>query len=402
MAATVQRKYTKHPLLASLFLFVVPCAFAQDPYPALHRLESFDFKNRLLTKADLDRLNKEDNPMGDDEVASIVLLRGVVFGKHGRIFHEPKIQDFLKKRPWYRPDPKFSNAELNDTERKNIDLIREAESHNHWRIQPGDLRFWQTKRFDKKLSADQGYSIADLRIMQAEIEAIHGRTFPGEPLLQKYFDERYWYKPDPSYRASSLSKIERENLAALKTVEQKIRGTTFVPADVMTYADKPIPEKALHNLSLYELRVTRNAIYAMRGRRFKTPWLREYFANVEWYSPLPEGQNEKLTATDSENLKTIVKLEQRLHDDLTQKPIPHQRLTGLFVEDLRKLANEIPARHGKVFADRALRNYFSSLPWYKPNPRFTLKSLSKQEKENYEFLLLAAKNTTKQFAMEEG
>jgi hypothetical protein len=382
-------------------LFVVPGVYAQDPYRALKRLENFDFAHQRLSAAALDRLQKEDGAMGEDEQASIVLLRGVVFAKHGRIFHEPLIQAYMAKRPWYHPDPHFSNASLNDTERKNIDLIREWESRGHWRVEPGDLRFWRTREI-KKPAAEEAYTISEIRIMRAEIEAIHGRTFPGEPLLQKYFDERYWYKPDPTYRASVLSKIERQNLRTLTLYEQKIRGTSFSPFDVILYADKPIPAKAIEGLSLYELRLTRNAIYAARGRRFKTPWLKEYFANVEWYSPLPEGQTEHLAGADETNLAAIVAQEKRLHEELTLKPIPHQRLTGLFVEDLRKLANEIPARHGKVFTDRAMRNYFSSLPWYKPDPKFSLKRLTKTERQNYEFLLQAAKDTTTQFNMEEG
>ena len=370
-----------------------------DRYAAVTPYEKFNFNRELLTKGRLAALKKADSQY-DDGTTSAAILRGIIFGKHGRIFVEKNIQEYLEGRPWYRPNPKFSNAVLTDMERKNLDIVRGAEAASHGSVLPGDLRFWMTKPL--KVSEDLGYSISDIRIMEAEVEAIHGRTFPSEPLLQKYFDERYWYKRDPNYKFTMLSKREKDNLSLLSKLEKKVRGTKFFPQDVILYADKPIPASLLKPLDLYDLRLTRNAIYAARGRRFKTPWINEFFANTEWYSPLPEGQTEKLTAMDQQNLATVVKIEQGLHDELSEKPVPHDRLTGLFVEDLRKLANEIPARHGEVFKDRAMQGYFASLPWYKPDPSFSLKKLSKIERKNYEFLLDAAKKTTTQFNMEEG
>jgi hypothetical protein len=54
----------------------------------------------------------------------------------------------------------------------------------------------------------------------------------------------------------------------------------------------------------------------------------------------------------------------------------------LFVEDVRKMRDEIYARHGKVFKDPWTQKYFASLDWYKPDPKYSDASLSAIEKQN--------------------
>src|SRR5689334_12631557 len=67
---------------------------------------TLNFSKTKLTKQKIAKLKEDEN--ADD----FALLRGVVFGKHGRVFKERSIQDYLDKQPWYKPDPKFSNAVL--------------------------------------------------------------------------------------------------------------------------------------------------------------------------------------------------------------------------------------------------------------------------------------------------
>ena len=41
-------------------------------------------------------------------------------------------------------------------------------------------------------------------------------------------------------------------------------------------------------------------------------------------------------------------------------------LEGLSADELRLARNELYARHGRIFQDEGLRNYFNSLDWYEP------------------------------------
>src|SRR5258708_17440551 len=87
---------------------------AQDDYPSMKKWESFDFASKSITTADMNRL----------EIDDLKLLRGVVFGKHGRVFKDPDIRRFLESRSCFKADPNFQNSAFNNTERRNLDVIR--------------------------------------------------------------------------------------------------------------------------------------------------------------------------------------------------------------------------------------------------------------------------------------
>ena len=68
--------------------------------------QKIDFKKKKLTKLQLSKLDKDD--LKDYGVVSeLELLRGVVFGKNGRVFKERPIQDYLEKQAWYKPKERF-------------------------------------------------------------------------------------------------------------------------------------------------------------------------------------------------------------------------------------------------------------------------------------------------------
>ncbi|HRH46731.1 MAG TPA: YARHG domain-containing protein, partial [Pyrinomonadaceae bacterium] len=192
-------------LLLGILLIFNSVLFAQDNVKKYH---NFDFSKKLITKAELNKFRFEEGEV--EPINELALLRGVVFGKHGRIFVEKSVQNYLEKQSWYKPNPKFSNSVLTQIERQNLDLIRLKEAELHYSVEPGDLRYWK----DKEIPEDKIYtnSAADWSVLIAEFEAIHGKTFPDQEWLQKYFDERYWYKRNPNYTPTMLSANERKNL----------------------------------------------------------------------------------------------------------------------------------------------------------------------------------------------
>ena len=66
----------------------------------------------------------------------------------------------------------------------------------------------------------------------------------------------------------------------------------------------------------------------------------------------------------------------------------------MFLEDARKLRNEIYARHGKVFKDRWLQGYFKSFDWYKANPNYSDAVLTAVEKQNIAAIAAYEKKAT--------
>jgi hypothetical protein len=345
-----------------------PC-MAQKP-DALTRWENFDFAHHRMTADDLKDLS----------LLQLKYMRGIVFGKHGRVFDEPAIQAWLKTRPWYHPDPKYRVTVLNDNERADMDAIKEAEFHKHTYVEPGDLKFYRTKALTP--SELGSHSAIEWMIMRAEIEAIHGKPFPNQPWLQSFFAERYWYHPDPKYKPSVLTEIDRKNLATIATAQKEQRKVALAPGDMALFQETPITAGLLRGLSLQELRVLRNEVYARRGKRFRTEWLQDLFEEEEWYHPRKDFDEPTLSRIEKQNVETIVAAETRLHESLNTKPLAANTLQNMGLEDAVKLREEIYARHGKIFKDRWTDGYFRSFKWYKPDPNFAPSSLSALEKRN--------------------
>jgi hypothetical protein len=354
-------------ILLAVFLIASFSVQAQD---SMQRWQSFDFANAVLKPADIGKVPLED----------LKLMRGIVFGRHGRIFKDAEIRTFLEAQDWYKANPDFKNSMLNATESNNLDLIRVAEASKHDMVQPGDLRFWVTRTLTpKKLGLHSG---AEWRVLRAEVEAIHGKRF-GEAWLQQYFDERYWYKPVDNFDAKSLSAIEQKNLATIAAAQKKSRKVALAPGDMELFENKLIAAPMLRGLSLNELRLLRNEIYARHGRQFQAQWLSQYFYSQPWYQPDDNFKDEQVTGTDKANVETIVAYEKKIHDELASKPITRSLLEGLFIEDAVKMRQEIYARRGKVFTKEPwFQTYFESFAWYKADPQYNDAKLSELEKRN--------------------
>lgn len=384
----------KYPPMISRILYVLlallisstPLA-AQD---SMQRWQTFDFKKTALKQAEVSAVPLED----------LKLLRGIVFGRHGRVFKDAEIRIYLESQDWYKPNPDFKNSMLNNTERRNLDMIRIAEASKHATVQPGDMRYWQTRPLTaRKLGVHSG---AEWLVLRSEIEAIHGKRF-NEPWLQQYFDERYWYKAADNYDPKKLSAIELKNLNTIALAQKKSRRVALAPGDMELFEDKLISPQMLNGLNLHELRLLRNEVYARHGRQFQAPWLSQYFYAQPWYQPNENFKDEDLSGKDKINVETIVAYENKIHDDLSRKPITRSLLQGLFIEDAGKMRQEIYARRGKVFTKEPwFQTYFESFPWYKANPEFTDAQLTEVEKRNVATIVAYEKKAVSAWSVIEG
>ena len=364
--------YGLRRLTAALALVLLAAAVcpAQSDEEGFKKLEAIDYSKQAVTREEVASL----------ELWDLRLLRGVVFGRHGRVFKDRDIQNYLKEQKWYKPDPAFTNASLNQTERANLDLIRELEAEKHDVIEPGDLRWWQTRPMTEENLGT--HSSAEWHILRAEVEAVRGKRFDDEPWLQQYFEDRYWYRADPGYDARALTKTERGNLSAIDAAQRKQSRAAVSPGDMEHFENRLVTEALLKGLSLHELRLLRNEVYARRGRAFRTEWLSQYFYSQPWYDPREDFTEPELSDTEKKNIETIVAYERKVKDSLSTTPIGAGLLEGMFLEDARKLRNEIYARHGKVFKDKWLQKYFASFDWYRPNQRYTDATLTAVERQN--------------------
>src|SRR5678815_119863 len=219
-------------LLAILALLSIN-AFAQNP---MDPLKDLDFSKSSLKQVQIQKL----------EMYELKLLRGIIFGRHGRVFKDSEIKSYLDEQPWYKANPDFKNSMLNDMERRNLDLIRIAEASKHDFIQPGDMRYWRDRQIAvRKIGKHSG---AEWKVLVAEVEAIHGKRFDDDPWLQQYFEERYWYFPSDKYDSKKLSAIERKNLEILGGAQKRQRNVAILPGDMEFFENKLISERMLNGL----------------------------------------------------------------------------------------------------------------------------------------------------------
>lgn len=77
--------------------------------------------------------------------------------------------------------------------------------------------------------------------------------------------------------------------------------------------NEPLNDYALALLTVTELRLLRNTVYARYGYIFKNDELAEYFKSFSWYSPRYSNVDDKLTDIDKQNLD-LIKLYENMSD----------------------------------------------------------------------------------------
>jgi hypothetical protein len=348
--------------------------------------EQFDYAANTITPAALDPL----------PLVEVQRIRGIIFGKHGRVFQDTTLQQWLAARSWYHPDSSFTNARLTQGERENLEIVREAEAKKHPQIESGDMRFYQNRVITTAMLGD--HTAQDWEVLEAEVLANHGFVFETENDienedrnlqpndLQRYFDERYWYRRRPEFKATELSAIERQNLDTIAVAVTRQNKRTLSPGMMNLFQATPLTEEMLSYLTLADLRLLRNEIYARHGRPFQTAWLARVFRQYPWYAPRSDYTDAELSAVERANIALIAKREEQLHESLSTKLLHSYDVRGLRPDDARRLRNEIYARHGRRFSDPMLQRYFASFSWYKPNDGFRESQLNDTERKNAELI----------------
>jgi len=353
---------------------------------AVKALETFAFDSNRVDSAAIYALSLDE----------LRLLRGLVFGRHGRQFADDAfIMAYLQSQPWYKPDSAFTNAALNETERDNLDVIRGEEASRHDRIMPGDLRYYRGRPVT---SAMLGHHTHDeWRLLSSEVLAINGHEFNDWPAydpdwedkpdstkaLQYYYNNRYWYRPVGSLKLAELPPEDRAMLDSIEVSRIRDLGSTVGVGAMRLFQATPLTEKNLEHTDIIDLRLMRNEIFALRGRKILTPWIRREL-EVRGYQPSGTFTDADLTDIDRQNLALIRRFEEQRHAELSTKEITPQNFARVPVTWVRLLRDEIYARHGRVFKNKASQAYFAAMPWYKPNPAFSESMLTQLEKTNAE------------------
>lgn len=214
-----------------------------------------------------------------------------------------------------------------------------------------------------------------------------------------------------------------------------------LPVDIDYYSTTPYDRAALRDMTLYELALRRNTIYARVGNPFAKKWLDDYFRAQPWYKPAAVADVTRLSEVDRENVARIGEVEASFDKDelvdrldlllakqevLGRENLPppdrieidllsaalgeyagdpsvplHERnpledpnaldrelhdsqLRNLSRRDLRILRNTIFARHGRPFTTESMKSYFAQKAWYAEDPKYSDARLTAVDRENIE------------------
>ena len=200
------------------------------------------------------------------------------------------------------------------------------------------------------------------------------------------------------------------------------------------YYDRKLTAEELRTRSLRELSLMRNTIFARGGNKFRKKWLSDYFSAQPWYKPSDKLDKSKISKADWDNVRLIAEVERSFtKDELNARKtnlltaigdgepnveqsielallsrragkwlgkktktklspledpsrldeiLTVEELQDMSRKDLRLVRNTIYARHGYEFKSPILEDYFMFMDWYKPDPKFTEKMLSKVDWKN--------------------
>ena len=203
-----------------------------------------------------------------------------------------------------------------------------------------------------------GKTLRELAIMRNTIYARYGWDGFRKQWLHDYFHAQKWFKPNPDFGYKLISKADRENAHIIGSKEasfneeslrdrqeeiysrHKVAGHDtsekgFTPDERIELGligralggfatddesrdraeqslDHLLPLGDLRKLSLRDLRLLRNSIYARRGRPFKSPIVHEHFRGMKWYQENSSYTDMLLSETDRRNVRLIRSVEEEL------------------------------------------------------------------------------------------
>jgi len=173
-------------------------------------------------------------------------------------------------------------------------------------------------------SADElyDYGLEQLYLARNEIFARHGYDF-SSAFLREYFGSLSWYQRRPGFKDPPLSAIEKANVATILAVEKEAggpylggkavlpgEGGAVEPPDIFPYSsEQTLSRSVVQTLTLPELSIARNEIFARHGFPFSSKALKDYFGRKSWYVRDESATDPDFNTVEKHNLWLIEKIE---------------------------------------------------------------------------------------------
>jgi hypothetical protein len=261
--------------------------------------------------------------LDNKSLRELAILRNTIYARYGWDgFRKPWLREHFHAQPWFKPNPKFSYKLLTDADKKNAHFIAVKE---------------------------QSFTEPQLRAMRDEIFARRGKVWNDKPEWKlksgktvrscskpkdadpdEYVDVEAsndcrfaamkWYRPNPKFTVAELTAEDKIELGLLARAmgEFALDNETREKSESGSL-DRLLKIDELRQLSLRDLRLLRNTIYARRGRPFKSQILQQHFNSMSWYTINPDYSDRLLSANDQRNIALIRSVENEFGGPLSDE-----------------------------------------------------------------------------------
>ena len=282
----------------------------------------------------------KDDLLKKKSFRELSILRNTVFARYGWDgYRKAWLRDYFHSQRWFTPDKRFAYKRLSQIDRKNVHYIAVAENSLttrdlSWRereIYARNGKVWNDRPFhgtcfpSKEEIKQSEQELGDDYALFTPDNGEHFSGENGESAIPFSLDCYYYfdfykgrtgkYRPDPKFTIDKLSAEDRIELGLISRAlgkyasDEKLKLNEKDELQVSSSLDRLLSLDDLRQMSLRDLRLLRNTIYARRGRTFKSKILQEHFQGMSWYKTRPDYDDTLLTATDQRNIRLIKTVE---------------------------------------------------------------------------------------------
>jgi len=312
-----------------LLLAGAPAAFADGPFvPAPADQVANYFAAPMPCKIEREMFTVvtcKGDLLEGKSLRELAILRNTIYSRYGWDgYRKPWLRDHFHAQPWFKPNPKFTYKLLTDADKKNAHFIG-AKEQSFTSSQLERMRDDLFARHGKLWHDKPGYRLKNGKTVEAckPPKGVSDEDKDNEPedfMRDCRYEKDKWFKPNPRFTEAELTAEDKIELGLLARAmgEFALDGDTRAKSEDAS-VQRLLKVEELRQLSLRDLRILRNTIYARRGRTFKSQILRDHFAGMKWYQINPAFTDKLLSANDTRNISLIRSVENEFGGPLSDE-----------------------------------------------------------------------------------
>jgi hypothetical protein len=266
------------------------------------------------------RVECADHSLDGKTLRELAILRNTIYARWGWDgYRKPWLRDYFHAQPWFHANPNFGYHLVSDVDKKNAHLIATKEQ---------SFTSSELEHMRNDVYARRGKVWHDVPTWSVRGKDVKSCTEPkGADLgddggsLDCDYRKQAWYHADPSFTDAKLSADDKIELGLVSRAlgSFALDGIDYDEKGKDGGLDQLMKVGELRQLSMRDLRLMRNTIYARRGRAFKSQILQEHFSGMSWYKVDSAYTDARLTKTDTRNIALIKSVENEFGGPLSDE-----------------------------------------------------------------------------------